>query len=160
MDSRERSAKKRKREVKKPKQDTGAVEHKSPFAPFRTTEGAEKSQKKRRSVDGPKSSKPNSKDRKKTLNRELIESGEDDALDKSDAETTDDVISSSAKVFSDLDIAPEIQRTIVSMGFSDLKEIQRNSIPLILARKDVSLFFFIRPIHLYIINSNLSTYRS
>lgn len=138
MDSRERPAKKRKRETKKPKPDTNLViEHKSPFEPFRTTERAEKIQKQKKSANGLKALKPNSKDRERPRNEELAGSGEDEILE-SDAEVASDVTSSTAQVFLDLSIAPEVQRAIASMGFSDLKEIQKKSIPPILSRKDVS----------------------
>lgn len=72
------------------------------------------------------------------VNRGLVESREDEVTDDSDTEVVDGVIPPTARDFSDLDIAPGIQKEIVSMGFSKLKEIQRNLIPSILAGKDAS----------------------
>lgn len=151
MNNRERPAKKRKREVSKSHTGPG-TNHKSPFESFRATERVEKNRKQQKLVNGSKLPKPNSKDRRRPLDQELIESGEDDAANDSDA---DGMISSAARLFSDLDIAPEVQRAIALMGFSDLKEIQRNLIPSILAGKDVSFSIASR-----ITCPNLSTYRS
>lgn len=136
MDNRERSAKKRKREVK----NGPGIDHKSPFEPFRSTEGVGKSrgQHKHKSKNGPKSPKLNSKGRGVPVNREFVESRENEVTDDSDAGVVDGVIPPTAQDFSDLDIAPGIQKEIVSMGFSKLKEIQRSLIPSILAGKDAS----------------------
>lgn len=139
MNNRERSAKKRKREVKNSHTGPG-IDHKSPFEPFRSTEGVRKSreQHKHKSKNGPKSPKPSSKGRKGPVNWELAESREDEVADDSDTIVVDGVIPPAARYFSDLGIAPGIQKEIVSMGFSELKEIQRNLIPSILAGKDAS----------------------
>lgn len=120
---------KRKRDSKNSHTGPG-TDHKSPFEPFRATEGSRKHK--------PKSPNPSSRGRKRVINQQLIEPGEDEVADNSDLEVADDVLPSAVGVFSDLDIAPAIQRAVASMGFSELKEIQRNLIPSILARKDVS----------------------
>lgn len=137
MNNRERSAKKRKREVKNSHTGPG-IDHKSPFEPFRTTEGVGKIRGQHKSTNGSKSPKPNYKGRKGPVNRELTESRGDEVADDSDTEVVDGVIPSAARDFSDLDIAPGIQKEITSMGFSKLKEIQWNLIPSILAGKDAS----------------------
>lgn len=135
MNNRERSAKKRKREVKNSHTGPG-TDHKSPFGPFRVTERVGKSREQHELTNRSKPSKPNSKGRKKPVNWELTEVEEEEVTD--DSEVTDDATPSTTRNFSDLDIAPGIQRAIASIGLSELKEIQRNLIPSILARKDVS----------------------
>lgn len=127
--------KKRKREFNNSHTGPG-TNHKSPFEPFRATERAERSQNHRS-----KSPNPNYRNRKRSINQELIKLREDEVADNSDLEAADGVILPAVKVFSDLDIAPGTRRAIVSMGFSELKEIQRDLIPLILARKNVSFTY-------------------
>lgn len=127
--------KKRKREVNNSHTGPG-TNHKSPFEPFRATERSERSQNHRS-----KSPNPNYRNRKRSINQQSIKLGEDEVADNSGLEGVDGVIPSAVRVFSDLDIAPGIQRAIASMGFSELKGIQRDLIPLILARKDVSFTY-------------------
>lgn len=134
MNNRERSVKKRKRDSKNSHTGPG-TDHKSPFEPFRATEGSRKHK--------PKSPNPNSRDRKRVIDQQFIEPGGDEVTDSSDPGVADGVLPSAVGVFSDLNIAPAIQRAIASMGFSELKEIQRNLIPTILARKDVSFSLII-----------------
>lgn len=121
--------KKRKRDSQNSHTGPG-TDHKSPFKPFRATEGSRKYK--------PKSPNPNPRNRKRVIDQQLIEPGEDEVARNSDPEVVDGVLPSAVGVFSDLDIAPAIQGAIASMGFSELKEIQRNLIPSILAGKDVS----------------------
>lgn len=135
MNNRERSVKKRKREANNSHTGPG-TNHKSPFEPFRATERSERSRNHRS-----KSPNPNYRNRKRSINQQLIKLREDEVADNSGLEAVDGVIPSAVNVFSDLDIAPGIQRAIASMGFSELKEIQRDLIPSILARKDVSFTY-------------------
>jgi hypothetical protein len=127
MDNQERSTKKRKvaeRDSKKPEPTTVA---KSPV-------GKKNTQKK--PANGPKSPKAKSEKSEKT-DKPLVETEKQDDVQEV-AIAVSDVTLSTPKVFSDLNLTPEIQKTISAIGYSELKGIQSSAIPALLTDKDVS----------------------
>ncbi|KAH0615235.1 uncharacterized protein H6S33_000871 [Morchella sextelata] len=126
MDNQERSTKKRKvaeRDSKKPEPTTVA---KSPV-------GKKNTQKK--PANGPKSPKAKSEKSEKT-DKPLVETEKQDDVQEV-AIAVSDVTLSTPKVFSDLNLTPEIQKTISAIGYSELKGIQSSAIPALLTDKDV-----------------------
>lgn len=140
MDKQEPSTKKRKvteRDSQKLEAPVVAV----PKPPGRTRRVG-KSRKHQESASGPKPLLRKPKEQREVVNRELTESGEDEPLDGPEVANRDNNAGPSlASIFLDLHIAPGIQKAISAMGLSEMREIQRNSIPFLLTGKDVSLFF-------------------
>lgn len=128
MDNQERSTKKRKvaeRDSKKPEATTVA---KSPVG--------KKNNTLKKPANEPKSPKAKSEKSEKT-DKPLVETEKQDDVQEV-AIAVSDVTLSTPKVFSDLNLTPEIQKSISAIGYAELKGIQSSAIPALLTGKDVS----------------------